>query len=67
MKLSNKLIATGRLGRHNTTHSPEWEYLLPRQPRISDRTPAGEVLVRRERSIKVTARGWKVLRHVLYS
>lgn len=65
MKISKELYNAGILGRQRTGPT-DWEFASPRRPLARQDLPFLEGSAREEPSIKVSARGWRVLAHVLH-
>lgn len=66
MKISKELYNAGILGRQRTGPT-DWEFSQERRPLGRQDLPFLEgAAARSEPSIKVSARGWRVLAHVLH-
>ncbi|WP_309383562.1 hypothetical protein [Cerasicoccus frondis] len=65
MKISKQLYHAGILGRQRTGPT-DWEFDQVRRPIGRQDLPFLQGATREEPSIKVSARGWRVLAHVLH-
>ncbi|MGE9295330.1 MAG: hypothetical protein ACQKBV_03475 [Puniceicoccales bacterium] len=65
MKISKQLYNAGVLGRQRSGPT-DWEFDSPRRPLARQDLAFLNGVTREETSTKVSARGWRVLAHVLH-